>query len=194
MATTQIREDVLERLTEGIAALANGDEWTAWLKTQSRFHRYSFNNTLLIGRQCPTATQVAGFHRWRELNRSVRKGEKGIKILAPCVYKSEAEDDERVVKGFRVAYVFDVEQTDGEALPEMPLHRLAGNDAGLFDALLEYANGLGYTVTNAELPGETNGDCTYSLRRIRIRQGLEPAQRAKTLCHEIVHAMLHDRE
>src|SRR5437016_2788722 len=108
MATTQIREDVLERLTQGVEQLSTSEEWVAWLRIQSRFYRYSFYNSLLIGIQAPDATQVAGFQRWRELGRFVRKGEKGIAILAPCKYKLDKDDDESgyVVRGFRVVHVF----------------------------------------------------------------------------------------
>src|SRR5438093_3150171 len=91
------------------------------LKTMAQFHRYSFHNVCLIARQRPDATRVAGFHAWRKLGRFVRKGEKGIAILAPIVGRKEAETedgDSRAVVGFRAAYVFDVAQTDGEPLPE----------------------------------------------------------------------------
>ena len=87
-----------------------------------RFHKYSWHNVALIATQCPTATRVAGFHTWRTMGRFVRKGEKGIAILAPIVGRRNADadqDDSKRVLGFRAAYVFDVAQTDGEPLPEV---------------------------------------------------------------------------
>ena len=76
-------QEILEQLQDGVAQLASSEEWTAWLRTQARFYNYSFGNCMLIARQYPGATMVAGFHRWKELSRFVRKGEHGIKILAP---------------------------------------------------------------------------------------------------------------
>src|ERR1700730_12142938 len=86
----------------------------------ARFHRYSLNNICLIVAQRPTATRVAGFHTWRTMGRFVRKGEKGIAILAPIVGRREAEsesDNARAIRGFRAAYLFDILSTDGEPLP-----------------------------------------------------------------------------
>ena len=90
MANTD-KTNILERLAEGITQLTSSERWQEWLAMQSRFHSYSFNNTLLILGQKPEATRVAGFNAWRKLDRFVRKGEKGIWILAPMVYKSDAE-------------------------------------------------------------------------------------------------------
>src|SRR5580704_8498033 len=87
------KANILDRLTEGIAQLTSSERWQDWLNMQSRFHRYSFNNTLLIMQQRPEATQVAGYNAWRKLDRFVRKGEKGIWILAPMIYKADSGDD-----------------------------------------------------------------------------------------------------
>ncbi len=95
--TANNRPELIEKLTEGIANLTSSEEWLRYLDFQSRFHRYSFGNVLLIAAQCHEATQVAGFNAWRKLNRFVRKGEKAIWILAPMVYKqtgAEGGDDE----------------------------------------------------------------------------------------------------
>ena len=111
--------ELIVQLTEGIANLTSSEDWQHYLDFQSRFHRYSFNNVLLIAAQCHEATRVAGFNAWRKMNRFVRKGEKAIWILAPMVYKNaEAEDGEsdRVIRGFKFVAVFDVAQTDGEEL------------------------------------------------------------------------------
>src|SRR3954449_8723947 len=88
------RDQVLDQLTAGIAELVSSDAWRSWLTVQSRFHRYSFGNCLLILRQCPDATRVAGFHAWRKLGRAVRRGEKGIWILAPMTRRVDGDDDE----------------------------------------------------------------------------------------------------
>lgn len=133
-----------ERLTQAVEAIVSGDDWKRMLTVASKFHRYSFNNQLLIYLQRPDATLVAGFRRWQELGRQVRKGEKGIAILAPCKYRvpsetgpapassiptengpaaastdgsDQAEQRRRVVlAGFRVAHVFDISQTGGEPI------------------------------------------------------------------------------
>ena len=116
----KLTTDALDRLGALLDA-GQSDQLTALLKTMARFHRYSFHNVCLIASQRPDATRVAGFHTWRSLGRFVRKGEKGIVILAPIVgRRSDAEDDDsKQVVGFRAAHVFDVAQTDGEALPEV---------------------------------------------------------------------------
>jgi len=195
MSTSNSRPELLAQLTEGVARLTTSCEWQRFLDYQSRFHRYSFGNVLLIAAQCHEATQVAGFHAWRKMVRFVRKGEKAIFILAPMVYKNadaSEGDDERVIRGFKWVPVFDVAQTDGEELPSI-CNRLAGDDpAGLYAQLVAVAQSIGFTVEDAELSGSTNGDCTYDLHRIRVEVSNSPAQRVKTLAHEIAHAMLHE--
>jgi hypothetical protein len=187
--------ELIEKLTDGITKLTTSEEWQHYLDFQSRFHRYSFGNVLLISAQCHEATQVAGFNAWRKLNRFVRKGEKAIWILAPMVYKNaEAEDSEpdRVIRGFKFVPVFDVAQTDGEELPSI-CNRLDGEDvAGHFATLVTVAQSIGFTVEDHEFGGTTNGDCTHSEHRIRVETRNTPAQRVKTLAHEIAHALLHE--
>jgi len=167
------------------------------IDVQRRFYRYSFSNTLLISLQRPDATRVAGFHAWRGMGRAVRKGERGIAILAPCVYRRAKKDevdgepqDERVLRGFKVAYVFDVAQTEGEDLPEVA-RRLDGSDGyPAFDRLRAVAALLGYTVELDDL-GTANGDCNFALRRIRVHACVAGDQAVKTLIHELAHAILH---
>jgi len=121
MANTD-KTNILERLVEGITQLTNSERWQEWLTMQSRFHAYSFNNTLLILTQKPESTRVAGFNAWRKLDRFVRKGEKGIWILAPMVYKNDSGDEPstdeptKVIRGFKPVPVFDISQTDGAEL------------------------------------------------------------------------------
>lgn len=201
MATNQ-KTDVLERLREGITTLTNSQAWTQWLDIQRRFHNYSWGNCLLIALQRPDATHIAGYRRWLEMGRHVRKGEKGIAILAPIVNRSKVENEEpdhddvryNVVTAFRPAYVFDVSQTDGEPLPEVT-HRLTGSEPmGAFRRLELVAGQLDYTVLLTRDLGNVNGDCNHELHRIRVNNQRDPAQLVKTLAHEIGHAILHGPE
>jgi antirestriction protein ArdC len=194
MATTEARKDALDRLQEGIAALTTSQAWTGYLKVQSRFYRYSPNNCVLIWLQYPEATRVAGYRRWQELGRHVRKGEKGIAILAPCKYKSENDQGEEdlVIKGFRTAYVFDISQTEGEELATLPISRLSGDAPAVLDALTEYARGLKYSVEFCEFAEPNkNGQTDFASYRITIRKGLSPAQTVKTMAHELAHILLN---
>jgi len=198
MEGTTRKETALAALTAGIEKLTTSDAWQAWLDMQSRFHQYSFYNCLLIQSQFEGATRVAGFHAWRKLGRNVRKVEKGIWILAPMtrrVTEGDAtdEDGKRIVSGFKAVPVFDVSQTDGASLPEV-CSRLQGDDtSGAYAQLIAVAHGLGFIVEDAELPGGINGDCTHDLHRIRVDVRNAPAQRVKTLAHEIAHAILHEK-
>jgi antirestriction protein ArdC len=117
----KLTTDALDRLATLLDA-GHSDQVAAFLKAMARFHRYSFHNVCLIASQRPAATRVAGFNAWRSLNRFVRKGEKGIVILAPIVVRQrtdDGDDDAKHVAGFLAAYVFDIEQTDGEPLPTL---------------------------------------------------------------------------
>ncbi len=188
--------ELIEKLAEGISNLTTSEEWQRYLDCQSRFHRYSFGNVLLIAAQCHEATQVAGFNAWRKMNRFVRKGEKAIYILAPMVYKNadaENGEDERVIRGFKFVPVFDVAQTDGEELTSI-CNRLDGEDpAGHYAQLLSVAQSLGFTVVDHEFDGSTNGDCNHAEHRIRVEVRNTPAQRVKTLAHEISHGLMHEK-
>jgi len=191
--------ELIEKLTEGISKLTTSEEWQHYLDYQSRFHRYSFGNVLLIALQCHEATQVAGFNAWRKLNRLVRKGEKAIWILAPIFYKAtdaketETTVVEKVIRGFKYVPVFDVAQTDGEELPSIT-NRLGGDDPdGSYATLLTVAQSIGFAVEDHEFDGSTNGDCSHGEHRIRVETRNTPAQRVKTLAHEIAHAMLHEK-
>jgi len=147
--------------------------------------------------QRPDASRVAGFQAWRQLDRCVRRGEKGIWILAPMVYR--AGDDEapdpapRVIRGFKPVPVFDLSQTEGRDLPEI-CRRLEGEvGADLFEDLSRVAAELGFAVEEAvTLPDGANGDCSHRRRRLRVLAGNSPSQRVKTLAHELGHAILHE--
>jgi len=185
--------ELVAQLTEGINALTSSEEWQRYLEIQSRFHRYSFGNVLLIAAQRHKATRVAGFSAWKKLSRFVRKGEKAIWILAPMTYRNaEADETDRVIRGFKFVPVFDVTQTDGEELPSI-CDRLDGDDPkGLYAQLLTAARSIGFTVEDHEFNGSANGDCCHTDHRIRVETTNKPAQRVKTLAHELAHALLHE--
>lgn len=195
MSATSSRPELIAQLNDGIAKLTTSEEWIRFLDYQSRFHRYSWGNTLLITQQCPHATRVAGFHAWRKMSRVVRRGEKAIWILAPMVYKNAddaAGDDERIVRGFKWVPTFDISQTDGDPLPEV-CRRLTGDDPkGLYGQLVGVAQSIGFTVQDTELPAEVNGDCSHLTKTIRVEITNAPAQRVKSLAHELAHALLHE--
>jgi hypothetical protein len=192
MNADELKKLTTESLDHLSAALAEGhsERLSALLKTMAQFHRYSFHNVCLIARQRPEATRVAGFHAWRKLGRFVRKGEKGIAILAPIVGRKEADagdDDSKTVVGFRAAYVFDVDQTDGAPLPE-PAE--AGGDPGaatdrLKTAITSHGIALEYAQ---ELDGALGTSCGG---RIQILAGLQPASEFTVLAHEFAHELLH---
>ena len=127
-----------ERLTQAVESIVSGEDWARMLKVASKFHRYSFNNQLLIFLQRPDASQVAGFNRWKSLGRTVKKGEKGIAIFAPCKYRQKEESSQEshsptadlggssdsdsskgkhVIRGFRVVHVFDTLSRDSRECP-----------------------------------------------------------------------------
>jgi DNA primase len=194
-------QELLAKLAAGVAELETSEGWQNWLKAQAKFHRYSFGNVLLLMSQNPEATQVAGFHTWKAMGRSVNAGEHGLKILAPCTHKvkaeAEGEEDGYRVTGFRVATVFDVSQTSGAPLEEHPSHRLTGAaPAGVQEALGDFARSAGWTVAfvPADDLGAAAGATKYLSREIVLSVELEPAQAAKTLAHEIGHALLHGPE
>ena len=209
MGTTD-RDDLFDVLAEGVAALTDSDRWRRHLEVQSRFHRYSYGNVLLIAAQCPEATRVAGFGTWKRLGRSVRRGERAIWILAPMVARRSGTDAPPPagpagsepgagseptgprIRGFRPVAVFDLSQTEGDDLPEVCRTLEGGDPDGRFASLVAVAGDLGYTVRGADLPGATNGDCTFATRSIRVERRNPPAQQVKTLAHELAHALLHE--
>lgn len=192
-----------DKLQEAVSEIVSGDDWKAMLKIASKFHRYSFNNHLMIFLQRSDATVVAGFNRWKSLGRFVRKGEKGIAIFAPCRYKTKIEDekgDEQVIhniRGFRVVHVFDISQTEGDELPDLDAVRpkLLDADApeGIWDSLVAQANTAGFEVIRNQR-GSENGYCDFSSKQIAVRPDVGPAQAIKTLVHELGHALLHSDE
>jgi antirestriction protein ArdC len=200
VSTTDKIRQLHEQLLTQVQALIDGDDWRAFLAVATRFHRYSANNIFLILAQAPWATRVAGYRKWQELGRQVRKGEKGISVLAPCRYRAKTEDgagDEEteraeVVRGFRVVHVFDVSQTDGEPLPCLSAPLLEGDaPAALWDGLAAQVEAAGFELERGDC-GEANGRTDFVARVVRVRADVEGAQAAKTLAHELGHVLLHE--
>lgn len=196
------REEALEMTDRGvqelIAALEQGksEQLLEYLAFQARFHQYSFSNCLLIALQKPDATFVAGFQRWRQLGRFVKKGEKGILILAPLVRRksadvtsSEDSDDgrSRTVVGFRAAYVFDVSQTDGAELPEFS--SITGDPGERLYQLKELVVTRGVELRYEESLGGAQGVSEGG--KIAVLQGLSPSEEFAVLVHELAHELLH---
>jgi len=184
-----ITTDALDKLAALLDA-GHSDQLTALFKTMSRFHKYSWHNVCLIASQRPTATRVAGFQAWRTLGRFVRKGEKGIAILAPIVgrkHEDAVDEQSRAVLGFRAAYVFDVAQTDGDPLPA-PAE--ASGDPGLaFDVLAAAIREHGIVIERVDdLDGALG---TSHGGMIRLLNGLTSAVAFTTLVHEYAHELLH---
>ena len=188
-------QSLIEQLEAG-----HSDALTAYLNAISRFHSYSFGNVLEIARQRPTATRVAGMYAWNQLGRRVKKGEKGIRILAPIIGikrkpDAEAEKDitkqnTRVLVGFRNAYVFDVEQTEGVELPAM--REVYGDVGENHDRLVLFIERQGIELVFTEKIAPALG-MSYG-GRIAILPGQSKAETFATLLHELAHEMLHKAE
>jgi len=186
---------LIEQLEAG-----HSEALTQYLTAMSRFHQYSFGNVLEIARQMPTATRVAGFWTWKNLGRSVNAGAKGIRILAPIVgvrrqKDIEAEKDitrqnERMLLGFRNAYVFDISQTNGVELPEM--ERVAGDPGENIERLTAFLNSKGIAVSYSEKIAPALG-MSYG-GRIALLPGQSRAETFSTLVHEAGHELLHKAE
>jgi hypothetical protein len=186
---------LIEQLEAG-----HSEALTNYLTAMSRFRSYFFGNVMEIARQMPTATKVAGFWTWKNLGRSVRAGQKGIRILAPIVgvrrkkdeeaNKDIAKQNERVLLGFRNAYVFDISQTDGVDLPEM--HEVSGDPGENIDLLTAFVKSKGiqlvYNANIAPALGMSYGG------RIAILPGQSKAETFSTLVHETAHELLHRSE
>ena len=174
---------------------------TAYLLAMGKFHNYSFGNIMEIARQRPDATRVAGMYAWNQLGRRVKKGEKGIRILAPMIgirrkKDAEAEKDictqnQPVLVGFRSAYVFDVSQTDGAELPELS-ERVKGNVGEHRERLIDFVIAQGIELDWKESISPALG-VSYG-GKIVLFPGQETAEEFSTLVHELAHEMLHKAE
>lgn len=205
-------EQLQADIEAGVAALIDGDDWQNWLRVAARFPKYSFRNTLLILMQRPDATAVMGYRAWQALGHQVRAGEKSIKILAPCTYKTKPDNDNhddgtpdgeqnqdhekerRVLRGFRIAHVFDLASTDGNTVrPPAGPNLLDGEaPAGLWELLADQIEAEGFIITRAEIPSGANGTTNYTTQAVTVAAHLSAAQACKTLAHELGHVVLHD--
>ncbi len=186
--------DILNKLEQAVGEIQDSETFRRYLDVQARFHRYSWGNVALILAQRPDATRVAGYHTWLQLHRYVRRGEKGIKIIVPMHRKDKVsnEEQEEVEMGrlfFGTGTIFDVSQTDGEALPEVEVPVLDGTEGGEVYTGLEHlavSEGLFVKWNTDELPENAMGAYFPKKREIVIREAA-PLQMTKTLAHELAH-------
>lgn len=200
MADEKVRklaEEALNRLSADLE-VGKSESLQNYLASMGRFHRYSWGNVLLISSQRPSATQVAGFHTWHNLDRSVKKGEKGIMILAPVLVRDKdhptaspqhASKSEEIFRlaGFRTAYVFDVSQTEGKPLPEFA--KTTGDVKDYAEKLKASVASHGITVEYNASIAPAQGLSTGG--RIQLMPGMAPAEEFSVLAHELAHEMLH---
>jgi hypothetical protein len=195
---TAEREALLATLNDKVAALGNSAEWVNYLRFIAAFRKYSFNNLMLIAAQCPHAIHVAGFRKWQELGRQVRKGERAIKILGYSTKKitkidpETGEEIEDRVTRYPVLSVFDVSQTDGDPVPAEHYRLPAGDGpAGALDKLHAWLTVEEWTLRELPLAGTCEGYTDHERRIIGTDANLEPAARLVVLLHESAHAVLH---
>jgi antirestriction protein ArdC len=193
-APQQKLDATMQVLEQGIDSILSGEGFARYLNVLARFHHYSFGNVMLIQIQKPEATRVAGYRRWQELGRQVRKGEHGISILVPHKLKlpKENEDEESrvIVRGYGVGNVFDVSQTDGEPLPEPPVVREVRESSEPGRILFNHLNSFLESKDIALIRGNTRPALGYwepTLQRIVLDMGLDGDQATKTLAHETAH-------
>ena len=210
-------QEITEKLEQGIKELFESEKYKTYLNTMSKFHNYSFNNTMLIAMQKPDATLVAGFKAWQKnFDRHVKKGEKGIRILAPAPYKIKEEQEkldpitgeiildkngmpiteevEIKIPAFRVVPVFDVSQTDGKELPDIGVNELSGSVEDYEDFMQALTEVSPVSITYEDIDGDAKGYFHTTDHRIAIQEGMSQSQTVKTAIHEVAHAKLHDRE
>ena len=181
----------VETLAKAVDAVRASETFKAYLDVQARFHRYSWCNTLLIYSQRPDATQVAGYRTWKKLKRQVRKGEHGIRIFAPCPWKRENADTGETEQGvfFRCVSVFDVSQTDGEALPVVVVPNVEAAADDLLVRLVRVAESRSIALTFKPIDDRTFG--VSKKGAIDVDGTHATGQQAKTLAHELAHEALH---
>ena len=210
-------QEITEKLEQGIKELFESEKYKTYLNTMSKFHNYSFNNTMLIAMQKPDATLVAGFKAWQKnFDRHVKKGEKGIRILAPAPYKIKEEQEklnlvtgeimldkngmpiteevEIKIPAFRVVPVFDVSQTDGKELTDIGVNELSGSVEDYEDFMQALTEVSPVPITYEDIDGDAKGYFHTTDHRIAIQEGMSQSQTVKTAIHEVAHAKLHDRE
>lgn len=210
-------KEITKKLEQGLKELFESERYKEYLTTMSKFHNYSFNNTLLIAMQKPDATLVAGFTSWQKnFDRHVKKGEKGIRIMAPAPYKKKAEREvidpktKRPIRGedgkvkteqveitipaFKPVTVFDVSQTDGKPIPELSANELLSEVEDYQDFVRALTKVAPVPVMYEDIPSGAKGYFSPSQQKIAIKKGMSESQTVKTLVHETAHSLLHDKE
>lgn len=205
--------ELTERLENGVKELYASDNYAQYITAMAKFHHYSFGNALLILFQRPQATQVAGYNTWKQLGRQVKRGEKGIMILAPCNFRASLEREkidpltgqallgpdgkpltEKVKVSpnrFKIAHVFDLSQTEGRELPQIGVSELTGDVAdytGIYNRLTALSP---LPVVQEDFQRSAKGYTSFTENRIVVKPGMSQVQTIKTLVHEIAHAKLH---
>lgn len=208
--------ELTKRLENGVKELYASDSYEQYITAMAKFHHYSFGNALLILFQCPHATNVAGYNTWKQLGRQVKKGERGIMVLAPCNFADTLEREksdpltgqtlygpdgqpltEKVRTSpnrFKIVHVFDLSQTEGRELPQIGVSELNGDVAdyaGVYERLTALSP---LPVVQEDFERAAKGYTSFVENRIVIKPGMSQVQTIKTLVHEIVHAKLHEPE
>ena len=217
MSEKQKVKEITDKLEAGLKELFESKKYKSYLSTMSKFHNYSFNNTLLIAMQKPEATLVAGYQAWQKnFERHVNKGEKAIRILAPAPYKIKEERDkldpvtgelmfdengipqkeevEITIPAFRAVSVFDVSQTDGKPIPELEVNELLSTVEGYEDFVQALMNISPVPIAFEDIPGDSKGYFNTAEKRIAVQENMSESQTLKTMVHEVAHSMLHDKE
>ena len=212
---TEKLKEITDRLEQGITELFDSERYKEYLRVMSKFHNYSFNNTLLIAMQKPDASLIAGFNAWKNnFGRNVMKGQKGIKILAPSPFKIKkemekidpqtqkaiigkdgkpvTEEKEITIPAFKVVSVFDVSQTEGRELPDIAVNMLTGDVEHYKDVFAALEKTSPVPVGFEKIEGGAHGYYHLEDKRIALDEGMSELQTLKTLIHEIAHAKLHD--
>ena len=208
-------KEITDRLEQGITELFESERYKEYLRVMSKFHNYSFNNTLLIAMQKPDASLVAGFSAWKNnFGRNVMKGQKGIKIIAPSPFKIRqemkkidphtqqpiigkdgkpvTEEKEITIPAYKVVSVFDVSQTEGKELPDIAVDELTGDVERYKDFFAALEKTSPVPIGFEQIAGGSHGYYHLEDKRIAIDEGMSELQTLKTAIHEIAHAKLHD--
>ena len=208
-------KEITDRLEQGILEVFESERYKEYLRVMSKFHHYSFNNTMLIALQKPDASLIAGFSAWKNSHgRTVKKGEKGIRIIAPAPFKVKqemekldpktnmsvvgadgkavTEEKEITIPAYKVVSVFDVSQTEGKELPSIGVDKLTGDVSQYEDFFTALKKASPVPIALEHIEGSAHGYYHLAEKRIAIDDNMSELQTLKTAIHEIAHAKLHD--
>ena len=208
-------KEITDRLEQGILEVFESEKYKEYLRVMSKFHHYSFNNTMLIALQKPDASLIAGFSAWKNSHgRTVKKGEKGIRIIAPAPFKvrqeiekldpktnmplvgadgkAVTEEKEITIPAYKVVSVFDVSQTEGKEIPSIGVNELTGDVSQYEDFFTALKKASPVPIALEHIDGSTHGYYHLAEKRIAIDDNMSELQTLKTAIHEIAHAKLHD--